>query len=204
MPKLMNKLTDNFFYDEMLTHPALFLHRKPKNIVTINLTSSALSEILKHPTIEHLYAINSSKDLDDPRLSYITENWLKECAPATIDIVIIDQTTNLNYPLYSHLLNDDGILVQPCPSSIYDLAQIKDDLKQIEQNGFRNLQLLNFHQPSYQNGWRSLVLVSKHAKLRRIREKDLYNRTFTTKFYNLDTHKAAMALPEFLREELEM
>lgn len=199
----MKKIADNFFYDEMLTHPALFLHRKPRSIVTIHLASTAIREILKHPNVEYLYAIDSAKDVDDSRLIYHPQKWLKDCTPGSIDIVIIGETMTLNYPLYSHLLNEDGILVQPCPSSIYEVESVKETLRQIEQNGFKNLQFLNFHQPSYSNGWRTLILISKHAKLKRIRERDLYNKTFSTKFYNLDTHKAAMALPEFLREELE-
>ena len=33
-------------------------------------------------------------------------------------------------------------------------------------------------------------------------EKDIFNKSFSTRFYNLDVHKAAFALPEFMRIEL--
>lgn len=200
---MTQNMTDNFFYDEMLSHPALFLHRKPQNILIINGSIGIIAEVLKHPNIQRVHVINSTMDIDDPRISYQSEKWLNQCDPGSIDIIIIGEAITMNYPLYSQLLNDDGILVQPSPSSIYDVTVVKNQLQEIEQSGFKKLQFLNFHQPSHQGGWRTLILVSKHAKLKRIREKDIYNRSFATRFYNLDTHKAAMALPEFLREELE-
>jgi len=58
---------------------------------------------------------------------------------------------------------------------------------------------MNFAVPS---GSRTAIMAIKTGTFKRIREKDIYNKPFATKFYNFDMHKAALALPEFVREEL--
>ena len=46
-------------------------------------------------------------------------------------------------------------------------------------------------------------MATKRAAFKRVREKEIFNRPFTTRYYNYDVHKAALVLPEFMRSELE-
>jgi hypothetical protein len=47
------------------------------------------------------------------------------------------------------------------------------------------------------------MMATKCPIFPRIREKDIYNKTFVTRYYNFDTHKAACVLPEFVKEVSE-
>ena len=50
---MMLTTKDNFLYHEMMSHPALFTHAAPKNVVIIGGGDcGTLREVLKHPGVE--------------------------------------------------------------------------------------------------------------------------------------------------------
>jgi spermidine synthase len=46
-------------------------------------------------------------------------------------------------------------------------------------------------------------MAGKGASLRNIREQDVADKGFATRYYNLAMHQACMAQPEFFRSEIE-
>lgn len=218
---------DGFFYHEMLTHPVLFTHPQPKNVAIVGAHFGILQEVLKHPNVSQITCIGPDQQLEETVAKYFTHyksdkkdqrvsyhysksnDWFTqlELAAASFDVII---QTHLDkevlpdpYHRYFDLLKADGILVQPCESFLWQLQMMKLVMQNLQQAGFHNWQTLNFPQPSYPSGWRTVMMATKHPIFKRIREKDVFNRNFTTRYYNFDTHKAALALPEFIKEELE-
>jgi len=192
---------DNFFYDEMMAHPALFTHPAPKKIALIGDYAGILSEVLKHPNVQTVHCVGASaQEPTDNRVRYLPQtvtNWLAT-PHNTYDIMIQTQPALTEIPLYQRLLESDGILIMPLPSSLLDISTLRIWYDTLTHIGFPAIQTLNFAQPSCMMGWRLLLMATKLPAFRRVREKEVFNRHFETRYYNYDIHKAALALPEFV------
>jgi len=170
-------------YREMMSHPALFTHPKPLKVAVIDENQAGIAEeILKHTTITNVLQPDATS--------------------APFDIIIL-ATEKPPAPLstYYDLLNNDGILL--CQStSPFELQSLKAQYQQLKSQPFYDIQLVSFPQPNNAVSWRSALMAIKNTAFKRVREKDIFNRTFTTKYYNFDVHKASLVLAEFMREEL--
>lgn len=193
---------DTLIYREMMTHTPLFAHRHPQHIMLWDEHDRGLTqEILKHSTVTALW---QNQPCEDPRIKHFTNTMneiLKETDKNTLDILIIGSTSAIDFNQCLHALHTDGILIQLCESS-FDLAVLKNTQQQLKSAGFADILPLHFPQPHFTSGWRAAIMATKDGTIKRPREKDIFNKPFTTNYYNLDMHKAAFALPEFMREEL--
>lgn len=214
---------DSFFYHEMMTHPALFTHPRPQSVAIVGHHYGILQEVLKHPHVTQVHCIPEAIEVEeavsryfpalekakrDPRVHYHAmdpASWIQACQTETFDVVIQNQSVDgyqpEHYPYLFSLLRPEGILMQPCPFSLFELTPSKPLFQTLEHAGFPYWQLLHFPQPSYPTGWRVTIMAMKYETIKRVREKDVFNRNFTTRYYNFDTHKAALAMPEFMRAE---
>ena len=211
---------DSFFYHEMITHPALFSHPHPQKIAVIGHYAGIINEILKHTEVSQVICVQDNPAYDavidqffadlnkaskDPRVtrhSLTAAAWLAQNSDK-FDIIIdarSAETTGSRQENFNSALADIGMLVKSCPSLLLHFDTLKNELLHIQRAGFTDWQLLNFPQPSYTHGMRSALLGLKHPGMKRIAEKKIFNRLFTTRYYNLDTHKAALMLPEFMKE----
>src|SRR5471030_1225371 len=78
---LMLTQRDNFFYHEMLSHPALFTHPNPKRVVIIGGGDcGTLREVLKHPKVEKVTQI----DIDE-RVTRLAEIYFPELCSSNHD-----------------------------------------------------------------------------------------------------------------------
>lgn len=195
---------DNFICEEMMVHSLFFTHPNLKNIALIAEDHTGLlREILKHQAINSIWQEKKyATDLHDKRINLFAEDlttWLNHMPPATLDgIIIYDRNVTLeNYQQFYQVLKADGMLIQQS-HSLFNLQEIRGAYQTLQQTGFQDLQILNFPLPS---GLRTALMAIKNGTFKRIREKDIFNKPFVTKFYNFDMHKAALALPEFVREE---
>ena len=215
---------DSFYYHEMMAHPALFTHPKPLKVAILGHQAGILQEILKHTGVQEIQCVHDNPDIDaaisryfssysskqvDARIKYFlmdTSTWLAQGSEHTFDIIIQADSSFLiseeNFKNYFRLLTADGIFVQPCLNALLHFKTLKPLYLNIQQAGFNDWQLLNFPQPSYPTGFRTVVMATKQPAFKRIREKDIFNRPFTTSYYNFDVHQAALVLPEFMREAL--
>ncbi|MCD6039788.1 MAG: speE 1 [Gammaproteobacteria bacterium] len=203
----VNQPSNTIFY-EMMAHPALFTHTHPQTVAVFgNENESILNEIIKHTTLTKISVFNKN-DLPinhiDSKITYYSSDpteWKKKVMPHSMDIIIhaAPPSTDLLKNIFN-LLRDDGILMQQS-SSPFEIIAIKSLSEQLRSAGFKNQQILSFPQPEFSSGWRSIIMATKQAVFKRIQEKAIFTRPFKTYYYNLDTHKASLVLPEFMRAE---
>lgn len=221
---------DNFFYHEMMSHPALYTHPDPKRVWIIGGGDcGTLKEVLKHSTVEQAVQIDIDERVtrlaeiyfpelcesnDDPRaeLKFIDGiKWVKDAAPDSVDLIIVDSTDPVGpaeglfsdefYRDCFDCLSENGMVVQQSESALYHMKLIGEMRNSMNSAGFSHLQTLFFPQCIYPSGWWSATIASK-ADLTKFREQDSANKPFDTVYYNVDIHKASLAQPEFFKKAL--
>lgn len=199
---------DTVIYHEMMTHPALFAHPCPEKIAILDEGGHDLiSEVLKHPNITQAWHITRQKKTKqkDSRVKFISAedtDWISKIKPDSLDVLII--AAEPAPELFNHchmLLRHNGILILQSESP-FQLSILKTTQQKLYSAGFNDIQTLHFPQPNFTSGWRAACMAIKEGTFRRPREKDIFNKPFITRYYNFDVHKAALVLPEFMREEL--
>lgn len=199
---------DIIIFNEMMTHPVLFTHPHPKKTAVISNDASILQEILKHQSVAEAWQVTEdspTKPLTNSKAHYYAGDlakWIKVSAADTFDVIIIATPfTATHLKSLFTILHHDGILIQQAGSP-FECHAIKKMQDTFHAADFHDVQLLQFPQPNYASGWRCALMAKKHGAFRRIREKDVFNKSFTTDYYNFDVHNAALAIPEFMRKEL--
>ena len=223
---------DNFFYHEMMAHPALFTHADPRRVVIIGGGDcGTLREVLRHPGVEQAIQCDIDEQVTrmaekhfpelcesnhDPRAELLFDDgiaWMANCAPNSVDIVIVDSTDPVGpaeglfnqafYESCHRALKADGILVQQSESPLALLDLIKAMRAEMGKAGFHSFQTLPFPQPCYPTGWWSCTLAQKAATADfGFREDAARAKRFDTRYYSADVHKAAQALPPFVARAL--
>ncbi len=220
---------DNFLYHEMMTHPALFTHPGAKRVVIIGGGDcGTLREVLRHESVEQAVQVEIDERVtrlaeeyfpelceanDDARaeLKFIDGiQYMADCEAESIDVIIVDSTDpvgpaeglfNASFYTSCHkALRHGGILVQQSESPLAHLELIKSMRAAMRTAGFQAVRTLPFPQPCYPTGWWSCTMARKGADLAGFRERGAATKNFPTRYYNADTHKAALAQPEFMRE----
>ncbi len=216
---------DSFFHHEMMTHPALFSHPKPEKVAIIGNRIGILQEVLKHPSVQEVTCITQPSILEDVVSEYFGDSykvndtrvyhetntlqkWLAQAKNESFDVIILNENSDdfltEYYQGYHRTLHTDGILVQACQANSLTSKTFKPLYQNIQHAGFSDWQFMHFSQPSFPKNLRTIMLATKRPTFKRVREIDVYNRPFKTRYYNFDVHKAALALPEFMRAELEV
>ena len=222
---------DNFLYHEMMTHPALYTHAAPSNVVIIGGGDcGTLREVLRHPEVESVVQIDIDEQVTrlaekyfpelcesnaDPRAKLLFDDGIKymaEAAPGSLDVVIVDSTDPVgpaeglfNAKFYGscfRALREGGILVQQSESPLVLMDLIQSMHTAMREVGFSTTRTLPFPQPCYPTGWWSCTLARKGGVLDAFREHDASAKPFATRYYNAGIHRAALAQPEFMREAL--
>ena len=203
-------IRDDVIYQEMMVHPALFMHSHPKKIAIIgDEQCGVLKEILHHPEVDSVDHVDSKQARlihHDERITLYKESvseWIKNKLPESLDIIIIASDEPMPaMAAFFNLLHPDGILVHQGDSP-FKINSLKNLQQKITASGFEDLHFLIYSQPNFPAGLRTALLAKKHGNFRKIREKDIFNKTFKTHYYNFDIHQAALVLPEFMRHELQ-
>lgn len=222
---------DNAIYHEMLSHPALFTHKKPERVAIIGGGDcGTLKEVLKHDSVKNAYLVeidelvtNLSRkyfpdltdSLNDPRAALLHEDGLKWIKNANqLDVLIVDSTDPVGpaIDLFSKnfyvdclaALSDNGLLVQQSESPLFHLNILKPMQNAMLEAGFCSTQTLHFFQSSYPSGWWTCTLAAKsEIDLRQFDQQRSSAKSFETFYYNSEIHQASFAAPEFLKRELE-
>lgn len=222
---------DNFLYHEMMSHPALFTHQAPKRVAIIGGGDcGTLREVLRHAQVEkatqididervtrvsEIYFPELCESNDDPRAELLFIDgirWMQEAPSDSLDIIIVDSTdpigpgevlfTEAFYRACFNALDSGGILVQQSESPLLHMDIIKRMYRDMGRAGFADTQTLNFPQCIYPSGWWSATLARKEQRIEGFREADVRGRDFATRYYNAEIHKAALAMPEFFKQQL--
>ncbi len=221
----------NFLYHEMLSHPVLFTHPAPKNVVIIGGGDcGTLREVLKHPDIERVTQIDIDEQVtrmaerffpelcasnNDPRATLLFADgiqYMRETPAGSVDVIIVDSTDPIgpgeglfNRAFYQSCLaalKPGGILVQQSESPLIHLQLLNDMRQAMKDAGFADLQTLQFPQMVYPSGWWTCTLARKDQAIDGFRRDAAANPAFETVYYNAEVHQASMALPNFMRQQL--
>lgn len=217
---------DNYLYHEMMSHPALFTHPDPKRVVIIGGGDcGTLREVLKHPGVEHVLQVDIDERVTrlseeyfpelcssnhDPRAElYFGDGiqWVKDAAPGSIDLVIVDSTDPIGpaeglfseafYRDCHRTLGDAGLIVQQSESPLLHYESIIQPMhKSMRAAGFADSVSLQFPQPVYPSGWWTATLAGKQSVVE-FRQEDARAKAFATRYYNAAIHNGALAQPEF-------
>ncbi|MBS0227837.1 MAG: polyamine aminopropyltransferase [Proteobacteria bacterium] len=223
---------DNFLYHEMMSHPALFTHAAPRRVVIIGGGDcGTLREVLRHPGVEKAVQCDIDEQVtrmaeryfpelcesnNDPRAELLWDDgiaYMANCAPDSVDIVIVDSTDPVGpaeglfnkafFESCHRALKADGILVQQSESPLVLLDLIKAMRVEMGKAGFHSFQTLPFPQPCYPTGWWSCTMAKKAAGADfGFREADARDKRFDTRYYSAELHKGAQALPPFVAKAL--
>ena len=181
---------DNFLYHEMMTHPALYTHAAPHNVVIIGGGDcGTLREVLRHRGVRTAVQC----DIDE-QVTRMAEKWFPELCESngdaraellfddgiaymarreagSVDIVIVDSTDPVGpaeglfnrafYESCFRALRDDGILVQQSESPLALLDLVREMRGEMRKAGFAAFATLPFPQPCYPTGWWSCTLARK-------------------------------------------
>lgn len=229
---IMLTTRDNFLYHEMLSHPVLFTHPDPRNVVIIGGGDcGTLREVLKHRSVQRVTQIDIDEQVtrmaeqffpelcvsnQDPRATLLFADgiqYMRDAAPQSVDVVIVDSTDPIgpgeglfNRAFYQSCfaaLKPGGILVQQSESPLIHLQLLNDMRVAMHDAGFAALQTLQFPQMVYPSGWWTCTLARKAQGFDGFRREAATNPGFDTEYYNADIHQASMALPNFMRRELK-
>ena len=228
---MMLTTRDNFLYHEMMSHPALFTHANPRNVVIIGGGDcGTLREVLRHPGVASAVQCDIDEQVTrmaekhfpelcesngDARATLMFDDgvaYMANCAPGSVDIVIVDSTDPVGpaeglfnkafYQSCFRALRDDGILVQQSESPLALLELIKEMRAEMGKAGFTSFKTLPYPQPCYPTGWWSCTLARKGDGFE-FREADARAKGFETRYYTADIHRGALATPPFVAAALE-
>jgi len=228
---IMLSSRDNFLYHEMLSHPVLFTHPDPQNVIIIGGGDcGTLREVLKHRSIQQVTQIDIDEQVtrmaeryfpelcasnQDPRATLLFADgiqFMRDAVPASVDVVIVDSTDPIgpgeglfNRAFYQSCfaaLKPGGILVQQSESPLIHLQLLNAMRQAMKDAGFAELQTLQFPQMVYPSGWWTCTLARKEQGFAGFRREAAANPGFDTEYYNADIHQASMALPNFMRRQL--
>jgi len=222
---------DNNAYNEMITHVPLFCHPRPKKVLIIGGGDcGALTEVLKHPEVEKCLMCEIDKKvveisrkhfpyltagLKDPRAKVIYEDGkiFMEKTKEKFDIIKLDLSDpvgpaadlfqkSFHRKVYEKL-TPDGILIAQSESPIYNQSTIKAMYANLSDI-FPIVKIYTCIMPIYPSGYWSFAFCSKKYDPLDDFNQARYDRLrLATRYYNDETHRAAFALPQFIKNLLK-
>lgn len=211
---------DNFLYHEMMSHPALFTHPNPKNVIIIGGGDcGTLKEVLKHPVtsvkqieiddkVTHLaevYFPELCTSNLDPRAELLFIDgirWMQEATTGSVDVIIVDSTDPIGpaeglfnqafYEQCHRVLAPNGILVQQSESPLIHQKLIQQMRTAMKSANFSDFLTITFPQPVYPSGWWSATLAAKKPMLSNFRKDTALFQQLQTKYYHFALHEGAL------------
>ena len=224
---------DNFIYHEMLSHPALFSHPRPTDVLIVGGGDcGTLCEVAKHQCVENIIQVEIDQRVTelskqffpqlcnanhDPRVQFVFDDatqWVKNAPRNSIDLIIVDSTDPIgpakglfSTPFYKdcvRVLKNNGLIVQQSESPLAHLKSIIQPMHQCMQTaGFSQVQLMHFPIATYPTGWWTATLASKNSSIGFSRDVEARELAFSTQYYNHAIHRACFVTPEFIKKKLD-
>ena len=218
---------DNNSYNEMITHVPLFCHPNPENVLIIGGGDcGALTEVMKHPEVGQCVMCEIDKDvvevskrhfpshtagLADPRANVIFQDGKKyiEEGGDPFDIILLDLSDPIGpaadlfqkefHQSVHDRLTDNGIMVAQSESPYYNPKTVKmmySNLREI----FPVVRMYTCFMPIYPSTFWSFAFCSKGLDPIKDFKADRYESLgIKTQYYNPEIHRAAFALPNFVK-----
>jgi len=221
---------DEFVYHEMIAHPALFLHPKPRRVLVIGGgDGGTVREVLKHKSVEHCtlveidglvvsasrrYIPQTAGALSDKRARVLIADGVKFVAETKekFDVVIVDSTEPFGpakelfgptfYKNVKRILTENGVVASQAGSPFYEITTIKNLFK-ITKPIFPVVEVSLFNNLTYPGGLWAFTFATKGLHpVKDFKRAKVKAAKFKLRWYNADIHAACFALPNFLREQI--
>jgi len=215
---------DEFYYHEMLVHPAFITHPSPQNTLIIGGgDGGGLKEVLRYPVKKVLLVeidpevVEVSKKyfpwllpaLEDERVTIkiADGNEVIQKIDMRFDVVVVDSSDPIGpssslhelsfFKKIKNCLNPEGIVVAQVGSPFYHLNRM-GEMKESLQKIFKIVRLYQGYVPTYPGGiWGFMYLSDGVNPFSFERETPV-----GLKYFNRDVHRAAFSLPNLMREKL--
>ena len=228
---VMTTEKDEFIYHEMISHIPMLVHPCPKNVLVIGGgDGGTIREVLKYPSVEKAVlceidgmVIDACREflpsiagkLNDPKVEIQVCDGVEYISKQKnrFDVIIIDSTDPLGpgeglfteefYCNVRDALKSDGIMTAQSESPIANQREIKL-IYSLLNKVFPVVKSYVAPIPTYPGGYWSWAFCSKNINpLDNINSEVAAKIEKTSKYYNSEIHKAAFALPNFLRDLVE-
>ena len=216
---------DEFFYHEMLVHPAFLTHPEPKNVLIIGGgDGGALKEVLRYP-VENVCLVEIDAQVIKVSQEYFP--WLSPClrderteliiadgtefigqTDRTFDVVCVDSSEPVGpsaslheedfYQNMKRCLDSRSVVVAQSGSPIFHQSPIKLKNRFLKEM-FKVICFYTSPVPTYPGGSWAFVFRSDSVRPLEING----NPPEGLKYFNPDIHRAAFSLPNFLKNELD-
>ncbi len=216
---------DEFFYHEMLVHPAMASHPRPEEVLIIGGgDGGALKEVLRYPmkratmaeidamVIEvcekHFPWLAPVRSDDRVELTIADGSTFIQESDRKYDVILIDSSDPVGPSAVLHQqeffwrlkdhLKPAGIIAGQAGSLIYHLASLREKsifLRQMFEFSFFYVGPV----PTYPGGTWSYFFVSDEINPLKDAVKGIPS---GLQYYNADIHRAAFSLPAFLQKEM--
>ncbi|OZC11334.1 spermidine synthase [Onchocerca flexuosa] len=191
---------DEFTYQEMITHLAMFSHPLPRKVLVIGGGDGAvLREVLKHECVESVTMCEIDETKHKDEFDVIITDSSDPIGPAK---KLFSQTY---YGLIKEALTEKGVLSSQGECPWLDLKFIKNLVKHASDLYPRVAYAVGFV-PTYPSGQMGYLLCSKDEKqdltvpLKILSKSEV--KRMNLKYYNSDIHRSAFVLPQFIKEAL--
>jgi spermidine synthase len=213
---------DEFFYHEMLVHPAMISHPTPDDVLIIGGgDGGALREVLLYP-VKRATLVEIDGQVIEVCKKYFP--WLRAAlrdrrvkieigdgntfikeSSQKFDVILVDSSDPVGPSLILHQrefyarlkerLKPGGIVAAQAGSPLYYLDHLQKKMAFLRRL-FKYASFYLGPAPTYPGGLWSYVFLSEKINPLRILKKELPR---GLRYYNLDIHRAAFVLPEFLK-----
>lgn len=215
---------DEFFYHEMLVHPAMHAHPSPQRVLIIGGgDGGSLREVLKHPGVQGVTLVeidqgvvevsrsffpSLSQGFADPRVQVVYQDGTKlvQQPPSQYDVVIVDSTDPVGpaeglfsaefYGSAFRALMPQGILVTQSESLLFHTAFVADVQRRLSQH-FPIVDCYAQPLATYAGNWWTFSIASKAHDPRRPSR----GSKIPTRYYSPEVHRKAF-LPRAIYRRL--
>jgi spermidine synthase len=222
---------DEFVYHEMMAHVPLFTHPDPTRVLIVGGGDGGTArEVLKHRGVSvcrmveidemvveacRKFIPQTACSIDDPRTKLTIADAVQFVADTDerYDVVMVDSTDPIGpakplfgpefYQNVDRVLADDGIVVSQGESPFYE-TETQQAMLKVLGGIFPHTHIYNFTNMTYPGGLWSFTYASKGLcpeadfNPRRVGDSGL-----AFKYYSAGVHRGALALPPFMRQDLE-
>ena len=214
---------DEFFYHEMLVHPAMMSHPRPRDVLIIGGgDGGALREVLRHPirgavlveidarVIEVCwkYFPGLAASFGDKRAEIVVDDgnrFIRE-TDRRFDVILVDSSDPVGpsavlhqkafYAALKRRLRPGGIIAAQAGAPLFHLEHLRKKRLFLQRLFSFALYYLG-PVPTYPGGlWCYAFLSDRVNPMKRLR-RDVPRKL---RYYNTDIHRSAFALPEFLKD----
>jgi spermidine synthase len=219
---------DEAGYHEMLAHVPLMAHPDPKRVLIIGGgDGGTLREVVKHPCVEEAVLVEIDEVVIDACKRYLPETavgfahpkarvivgdglaYVRDAAPGSFDVILVDSTDPVDagvvlfteefYRGCHRALKADGVLVPQSDSIVYYAERVSAIAKML-RGIFERVDFYTSSVPTYPGGLWSFAFASKGPHpFAQVSAARLEALEAQCSYYNGALHRAAFALPTFMR-----